>query len=118
MLPVKALDSVAVKTLSHASFRVLVLIAAQFNGHNNGALGLTASQAADAGIGSNKTLYRSLQELETRRLIQKTFPASRVPPRPTMWSLAWIPLDDTKYTSETKQPTHAYLNWQPGSKAA
>jgi len=118
MLPVKVLESVAVKTLSHAPFRVLVLLAAQFGGHNNGAVGLTAKQAAESGIGSDKTFYQSLHELETRQLIHNTYPASRVPPRPAMWAITWFPLDDTKYSDKTKKPTNAYLGWQPESRAA
>ena len=112
MLPVMVLDSLAVTTLSHAAFRVLVLLAAQFNGHNNGALGITAEQAAGAGIGSNRTLYHSLAELEARRLILATYPASRVPPRPTMWALTWLPLNDTQYSDATRTPSPAYRNWK------
>ena len=118
MLPLIVLDSQAVTTLSHAAFRVLVLLTAQFNGHNNGALGITAEQASGAGIGSNRTLYHSLAELEARRLILATYPASRVPPRPKMWALTWFALDDTRYSNATIKPTHAYREWKPEINAA
>jgi hypothetical protein len=117
-VPVLVLESQAVSTLPHAAFRVLVLLAAEFTGYNNGALGITASQAAQTGIRSDKTLYRSLHELEQRQLILMTYPASRVPPRPTMWALTWLPLDDTNYTSRTQKPTHAYRDWRPERSAA
>jgi len=118
MLPLVVLETPAAKTLSHAAFRVLVLLAADFNGHNNGAIGITAKQAAENGIASDKTLYRSLRQLEERQLIEQTYPASRVPPRPTMWALNWIRLNKTAYTEETKVPTHAYRQWRPGRNAA
>ena len=117
-LPVVVLEHMAVTTLTHAAFRVLVLLAAQFNGFNNGALGITAKQATNAGIGSDKTLYRSLQELELRQLVELSYPASRVPPRPTMWSLTWLPLNDTPYSQSTRTPTHAYRDWKPERSAA
>ena len=118
MLPNVVLEHVAVITLPHAAFRVLVLLAAQFNGHNNGAVGMTKNQAAACGIGSDKTLYQSLRELELRRLSLKTYPSSRVPPRPTMYALSWLPMDDTDYSDATPKPSHAYRDWKPGRCAA
>ena len=118
MLPITVLESSAVTSLPHAAFRVLVLLAAQFSGYNNGEIGLTAKQAAEAGIGSDQTFYRSLRELETRLLIQQTYPASRVPPRPTMWALTWLPLNDTRYSQANRTPSHAYRAWKPNGRAA
>lgn len=112
-LPVAVLEHITVVTLTHAAFRVLVLLAAQFSGFNNGALGITAKQATNAGIGSDKTLYQSLRELELRQLVELTYPASRVPPRPTMWALTWLPLNDTRYSQSTRTPAHAYRDWKP-----
>ncbi len=117
-LPVAVLGHVSVTTLPHAAFRVLVLLAAQFTGYNNGSLGLTAKQASAAGIGSDRTLYSSMRNLESRRLIQMTYPASRVPPRPTMWALTWLPSDDTRYTQSTRKPSNAYRTWKPEKVAA
>lgn len=116
-LPLTVLNQAAVKTLGHADFRILVLFAAQFTGYNNGSLGLTASQAAESGIRSDKTFYRALRELEARGLIERTFHASRVPPRPTMYALTWIAIDDTSYSRATRLPSHAYREWKaPGRK--
>ena len=114
-LPLTVLDQVAVITLSHATFRVLVLMAAQFNGHNNGALGLSKSQAARQNI-SNKTLYKALTTLEERGLIEQTYPASRVPPRPTMYALMWISIGDTEWSRSTRIPTHSYRDWEAPRK--
>ena len=111
-LPCDVLDSQAVATLSHAQFRVLVLMAAQFNGHNNGALGITAKQATDQGIASEHTFYGALRILEERDLIEKTHPASRVPPRPSMYALTWRPLDQTKYTEARRAAMNGFKIWR------
>jgi DeoR/GlpR family transcriptional regulator of sugar metabolism len=111
-LPRKAMDHPAVATLSHAQFRVLVLMAGQYNGKNNGALGLTAKQAAQQGIASERTFYRALQELEERGLIERTFPASRIPPRPTMYAITWREIDDTEYTVQQSPPKNSYRKWE------
>lgn len=112
MLPHRVLSHAAVKTLSHAGFRVMALLAAQYNGRNNGSLGLTATQAAESGVRSQQTFYRAIKELEERDLIERTYQASRVPPRPTMYALTWLPLDDTEYSQGTRVPSHAYKDWQ------
>jgi DNA-binding MarR family transcriptional regulator len=112
-VPCAVLSHAAVTSLSHAQFRVLVLMAGQFNGHNNGALGLTASQAAEQGIASERTLYAALRELERRGLIERTFPASRIPPRPTMYALTWRAVDRTGFTDARPRESNAYLDWRP-----
>lgn len=112
MLPVKVLNTDAFKTLSHATVHVLVLIAGEYNGHNNGALGLSKTQAASHSI-SNRTLYRALRSLEARGLIDRTYHSSRVPPRPTMFALTWVPLDNTNWTTEGVRPAKTYLDWKP-----
>jgi DNA-binding HxlR family transcriptional regulator len=117
-LPLTLLATPAVTTLSHAAFRVLVLLAAQYTGYNNGALGITRNQAAQQGIGSDHTLYGSLRDLETRELIERTYHASRVPPRPAMYALTWVSVDDTEYSRSARLATHAYREWQPTPKAA
>jgi hypothetical protein len=118
MVPVAVLEHIAVRSLSHAAFRVLVLLAAAYNGRNNGALGVTAGQAAESGVGSRNTLYQALHELEARGLIVQTYPASRVPPRPTMWALTWKAIDDTEWSRQTTTPSHAYRGWKPARAIA
>lgn len=112
MLPLKVLGHESVRTLNHAAFRVMTLMAAQFTGYNNGALGLTPAQAAESGISSDKTFYRAIRELEARGLIERTYHASRVPPRPTMYALTWVSIDDTEYSSKTRLPSQGYREWK------
>ncbi|MGK2926496.1 MAG: hypothetical protein ACSLE2_12845 [Lysobacterales bacterium] len=118
MLPLALLQHVCVRTLTHAAFRLLVLLAGEYNGRNNGALGITAGQAEKAGFSNQRTLYRSFRELEQRGLIVRTYPASRVPPRPTMWSITWQSVDDTDYSTATHLPSHRYRSWSPTTCAA
>lgn len=113
LLPADLLTHRAVVSLDHGAFRVMVLVAGQYRGHNNGALGLTAGQARVAGIGSAHTFYSALRKLTERGLIECTYPASRIPPRPAMFALTWQAVDATKYTAATRTPTHAYRDWQP-----
>jgi hypothetical protein len=116
MVPHKVFGHEAVTTLSNAAFRVLVLLTMQFSGHDNGALSLTASQAANNGISSRNTFYRALAELEVRGLIEQTYPASRVPPRPTQYALTWMAIHDSKYSTATRLPSHAYKDWKAAPK--
>lgn len=118
MIPLAVLQHVAVTSLSHAAFRVLLQLGAACNGRNNGALGITAGQAESFGVGSRNTLDRALHEIESRGLIEQTCPASRVPPRPTMWALAWLSVDDTEYSRRTRTPSHAYRSWKPSRAGA
>ena len=115
-LPLTVLEHVSVTTLSHATFRVLILLAAQFTGYSNGALGITKNQALEQGI-ANRTLYRALRTLEDRGLTERTYHASRTPPRPTMYALAWLPIDDTAYSTGTRLPSRAWLEWKLSRKS-
>lgn len=113
LLPHAVMRHPAVATLSHAQFRILVLMAGEYCGTNNGALGLTADQAERQGIGSPQTFYAALRELEHRGLIQRTYPASRVPPRPTMYAITWKPIDQTEYSAAVRLASFDFRKWQP-----
>ena len=110
-LPLTVLGKDSVLELSHTAFRVMVILTAQYNGHNNGELALTSGQAKSQGVSRN-SLYKALASLESNGLIDRTYPSSRVPPRPTMFALTWIPLDDTKYTTTTRTPARIFRNKQ------
>jgi hypothetical protein len=107
------LFSPAVVDLDHATFRLLVLLAAEFTGSNNGALGLTRQQARERGVRSADAHSRGLAELEKRGLIVMTAQAARNPSRPTQYALTWRPLNDTKHTSATRTPSFDYRTWAP-----
>lgn len=89
MLPVDVLTSNAVRTLPHVAFRVLVALAAQCYGVNNGSLSLTRRTAIDYGVGNTHTLYAALEELQVRGLIRQTRLGTHRPPRSAFYALTW-----------------------------
>lgn len=101
LLPVELLTSPAVRTLPHVAHRVLVALAAQFYGKNNGSLTLARCTAAEYGIGDSHALGASLRELEARNLIICTRPSSQSPPRAARYAITWWPIDET-------QPDHPH----------
>ena len=88
-IPVSVLESEACTTLNHAAFKVLALIAAQWIGHNNGALALTESFARQYGFKGRNTLYRSLKELEARGLLVCTRRGYKSKTIFTLYALGW-----------------------------
>jgi hypothetical protein len=81
----------AFKTLPLGYQRVLWLIAAQFDGTNNGDLSLSRKQALAFGCNNERHRAGGLRELERRGLIVKTR-AGGVRygnKQPTLWALAW-----------------------------
>jgi hypothetical protein len=122
MLPVDVLTSPAVRTLPHIAHRVLVALAAQFFGRNNGSLTLTRRTAKSYGIGSPLTLAASLGELEARGLIFRTRPGSRIPPRSAMYAIAWKGVDealvhDAHDATPNPIARHTYGAWVPSKNS-
>lgn len=113
MLPLSVFRSEACASLTHAYFRLMLALVADYNGHNNGALALTRPQARKSGIGSNATISKGLRELERRGLIVKTDPGMLRPPKPARFALTWQVLDKTEFTDKAAA-THTYKNWTDG----
>ena len=116
MVPTDLIEHVSVVTLKHSARWLLVLLAAEYRGKNNGAIGITPKQAAERGIRSEVTFYEALNELQSRGLIEQTRPGSRVPPRPAMFALSWLAIDDTAFSIGTRTPSYAYRDWAPTKK--
>lgn len=112
MLPATVLDSAAFRSLSHAEVRVLILLAADYDGSNNGGLALTRSQARARGIGSNATLDSGLRQLEQCGLITRTDPGMMRPPKPARFAVTWKPTDKTNFTKHSAAG-HEYRHWKP-----
>lgn len=91
-LPHTVMDSTAFVELSYPASRLLIDIARQYTGKNNGQLLCAASVMAKRGWNSNDTLTRARRELESAGFIQQT----RMPlmPRRAAWyGLTWRLLD-------------------------
>jgi hypothetical protein len=115
-IPHSVLLSEAWRSLPHYAMAVLVAMAAQFDGKNNGDLALTWASARRFGIGSHEHLVKSLALLLDRGLIVKTRQGGRRPLGPCLYALAWRPIndrpggyDDGIYATETA--SYAYMNW-------
>ncbi|HEV7985075.1 MAG TPA: hypothetical protein VGP20_02840 [Steroidobacteraceae bacterium] len=94
MVPVEVLTSQACNTLPASACRVLLAIAAQFRGKNNGDLALTWATARPFGINSKKQLIDALALLLERGLIEKTRQGGKRPLGPSLYAVGWMPIDD------------------------
>jgi hypothetical protein len=118
MLPVDVLTSPAVRTLPHVAHRVLVALAAQYTGANNGSLSLTRKSARAFGLSDHHTLYAALRELEVRGLSVQTRPGTRLPPRSALFAITWRGIDeplshDWHDVRPNPIPGHGYSKWNP-----
>lgn len=91
-LPHSLLDCEAFIELSAPATRLLIDLARQYMGTNNGRLLCTLSALKTRGWTSNDTLQRARRELEEAKLIQMTRYAAK-PRRAAWWALCWLPLD-------------------------
>lgn len=68
----KVIDSAAFADLPHSAARVLLVIARQWNGINNGWLQATFSYCHEKGIGSEHTLQKAVESLIAHGFIYRT----------------------------------------------
>ena len=94
MIPLRILEMPEFQALKPASKHVLVCLAGQFNGHNNGRLSFTQSDGLRFGITRSGTRCGALKELAGANFIIKTHSGGlrQDIPEATHWELAWIPL--------------------------
>lgn len=113
-IPLSVLESEAVTTLNHAAFKVLVILASQWRGGNNGCLALTEMYARKFGLSGRDTLYRSLRELERRGLIVCTRRGMKSKKLFTLWALGWesITHRDGKPLDIPEPKLHRWLKWK------
>jgi hypothetical protein len=93
-LPHTVMDSPAFLGLSAPAVRLLLDIARQFDGRNNGRLVACMSALKARGWTSNDTLTRARKELETSGLLYQTRIGMR-PNRAAWFALTWLALDWT-----------------------
>ncbi len=89
MIPLHVVESPEWHALRFASRCVLVAIAGQFNGINNGNLTMTNADGLRLGIGRHQTRNSGLRELEDAGLIVKTHQGGLRPFGATRWALPW-----------------------------
>ena len=80
-------------SLSHNSFRLLVYIANQYNGRNNGDLCATLSVLRRYGFNSNDSITRGLRQLVKHNLITQTKQGG-LNIGPNLYAITWQPIDE------------------------
>ncbi len=119
-IPVRVLVSEAFKTMHPRHQMVLVTLAAQYRGRNNGDLALTRKMARHFGIKCEKNRTHGLRELEARGLIVKSnMEKMRLnglnKSLPTTWALTWKAIDywEGEELTAVRIPPQTWKDWLP-----
>jgi hypothetical protein len=113
MVPVEVLESEACRTLPGTVFKVMVVLAAQFHGSNNGSLTLPLSAARRFGVRSNDTLKRALQTLCERGLIELTHQGGLPPYGCSKYALAWRDINNPRGSLVALRPcSQGWIIWK------
>ena len=91
-IPHDVLRSEAYRALSPSAVKLLVDIASQFTGRNNGNLTASMSLMSDRGWRSTATLHRAKRELLRAGLIEQTRQGG-MNMGPTLYAVTWNPID-------------------------
>jgi hypothetical protein len=78
--------------LSGNAIKVLLFLACQFNGRNNGDLSATETMVLSAGLCSGTTAAKALKELEVAGFIVVTRHGHKR--RCNLYALTWLPIDE------------------------
>jgi hypothetical protein len=118
LVPIEVLLSPACSTLPHFAFRLLVAIAAQYNGRNNGDLCMTWDICRTFGITSKGNLVDGLALLIRRGLIVKTRQGGKRPAGPCLYAVTWKPIDERAGGYEcgivtTFKAANNWVDWNP-----
>jgi len=91
-IPKQVLESKSYLALSPHAIKLLIDIAMQFRGSNNGDLQAAFSLMRQRGWKSTSTLYKALSELEHFGFIEKSRQGGRN--RCNLFAITWRPIDD------------------------
>jgi hypothetical protein len=122
-LPNELLKSEAVRTLPHAAFKVLSILAVGACGPGldrkrqpgrNGVQALTDVHARRYGLNSRDTLYRSLQELIERGLIVRTREGWKSKNHFALYAVGWLPIthEDGQPLDNIKRAPDHWRSWK------
>lgn len=94
-IPHVVLKSKAYRNLSYSARSLLIDIAYQYKGENNGSFVACKKYLKPLGWNSNATVTKGLQELQEARLLQQTRLGMR-PNRASWYAVTWQALDNLK----------------------
>ena len=109
-LPHNVLDHESFRTLSPRATKLLIDIAAQYRGCNNGDLCAPLSVMRKRGWKSNDQLFKSRNELLDRELILTSRQGGRN--KASLFALTWLQIDDCKGKLDIQSTTVAPHNWK------
>ena len=92
LLPNYVLNTKAYISLNHPSIRLLLEVARQYNGKNNGDLTIIYNQLNARGWKSNDVIQRAKTELLNKGFIQETRKGER-PNKASLYAITWQPLN-------------------------
>ena len=92
-LPCEVLQSQASIDLTLGARNVLVAVAAQYRGNNNGDLVVTRTVLAQYGITSSDTIWRAETQLRQHRLLRRTRRGMKMRNTPSLYAITWRPID-------------------------
>lgn len=109
MIPLYVLECDELHALKQSARYVLLAIAAQFNGYNNGHMTLTSDDGKRYGIVRPAARSGGLRDLELAGLIVKTHQGGLRPFGPTRWAVPWHPLNYRNGKQiDPSVPTHVW----------
>ena len=91
-------------SLKGNSIKLLIDIAQQYNGYNNGDLCASLSVMRKRGWNSNQQLSKALKELIDKNLIMQTKQGG-LNIGPNLYAITWQPIDDCKGKLDVKPTT-------------
>lgn len=95
LLPYVVLESPGYRAASHTARSLLVDIARQYSGHNNGRLVACPKYLEPLGWRSNSTVSRALRELQDCGLLVETRKGAR-PNKAAWFALTWLDIDPAR----------------------
>lgn len=95
-LPHALIDHPDFANLSASALRVLICLARQYNGRNNGDLSAPLSRVKESGVKSSASLSTALDELKQKRWIICTRMGRFMKPgaRCSLYGLTWLPINE------------------------
>ena len=109
-LPHHVLDHETFKTLSTRATKLLVDIAAQYRGNNNGDLSATLSLMRDRGWNSSDQLDKAKKELVGKDVIRVARQGGLN--KCNLYAVTWFPIDECKGKLDIASTKTAPVNWR------
>ena len=110
MFPCHVLDHEVFKTLSKRATKLVIDIAAQYRGHNNGDLCAPLSLMRKRGWNSSDQLEKAKNELIEKDVILVARQGGRN--KANLYALTWFPIDECKGKLDVSPTTTAPVNWK------